>query len=34
VGYDPTPDNVAKLISLAREEEHAAKATLDPNRQK
>jgi hypothetical protein len=34
VGYDPTRDNTAKLISLAREEEHAAKAALDPNRQK
>ena len=27
-GYEPTPDNTAKLISLTREEEGAAKATL------
>ena len=28
-GYDPTPQNTAKLISLTREEERAAKAALD-----
>jgi hypothetical protein len=28
-GYDPTPDKIAKLISLTREEENAAKAALD-----
>lgn len=28
-GYDPTPQNIAKLISLTREEEGAAKAALD-----
>ena len=33
-GYDPTPENTAKLISLTREEEHAAKAAMDRNRQK
>jgi hypothetical protein len=26
---DPTPDNIAKLVSLTREEEAAAKAALD-----
>jgi cation transport ATPase len=30
-GYDSTPDNVAKLVSLAREEEAAAKALVDRN---
>jgi hypothetical protein len=30
VGYDPTGDNIAKLLSLAREEEAAAKAALHP----
>lgn len=29
VGYDPTSDNVAKLLSLTREEEAAARAALD-----
>lgn len=29
VGYDPTPDNIAKLVSLTREEEAVAKAALD-----
>jgi hypothetical protein len=29
VGYDPTPDNIAKLVSVTREEEAAAKAALD-----
>ena len=29
VGYDLTPDNINKLISLTHEEEAAAKATLD-----
>jgi hypothetical protein len=33
-GYDPTPENTAKLISLTREEERAAKAAMDRNRQK
>ena len=33
-GYDPTPENTAKLISLTREEERAAKAAIDRNRQK
>ena len=33
-GYYPTPENTAKLISLSREEERAAKATMDRNRQK
>jgi len=27
-GYDPTPDNIAKLVSVTREEEAAAKAAL------
>jgi hypothetical protein len=34
VGYDPTSGNVAKLISLTREEQAAAKAALDRNVQK
>jgi hypothetical protein len=29
VGYDPTPDNIAKLVSVTREEEAVAKAALD-----
>ncbi len=33
-GYDPTPENTAKLISLSSEEERAAKAAMDRNRQK
>jgi len=33
-GYDPTPENTAKLISLTREEERAAKAAMERNRQK
>jgi hypothetical protein len=33
-GYDSTPENTAKLISLTREEERAAKAVIDRNRQK
>jgi hypothetical protein len=33
-GYDPTPDKIANLISLTREEESAAKATLDANPRK
>jgi hypothetical protein len=33
-GYDPTPENTDKLISLTREEERAAKAAMDRNRQK
>ena len=33
-GYDPTPENTAKLISLTSEEERAAKAAMDRNRQK
>lgn len=33
-GYEPTPDNIAKLISLTREEKGAAKATLDANPKK
>jgi hypothetical protein len=33
-GYDPTPDNTAKLISLAREEEAAAKAVPGADVQK
>ena len=33
-GYDPTPENTANLISLTREEERAAKAAIDRNRQK
>ena len=33
-GYDPTPESTAKLISLSREEERAAKAAIDRNRQK
>jgi hypothetical protein len=28
-GYDPTPDKIANLISLTREEENAAKVALD-----
>ena len=33
-GYDVTPENTARLISLTREEERAAKAAIDRNRQK
>jgi hypothetical protein len=33
-GYDPTPENTAKLISLTREEERAAKAAMNRNRHK
>ncbi len=33
-GYDPTPENTAKLISLTREEERTAKAAIDRNREK
>jgi hypothetical protein len=33
-GYDPTQENTANLISLTREEERAAKAAMDRNRQK
>ena len=33
-GYDPTPDKIANLTSLTREEESAAKAALDANPQK
>jgi hypothetical protein len=33
-GYDPTPENTAKLISLTHEEERAAKAAMDRNQQK
>jgi hypothetical protein len=33
-GYDPTPENTAKLISLTREEERAAIAALERNLQK
>ena len=33
-GYDPSPENTAKLISLTREEESAAKAAMDRNRPK
>jgi hypothetical protein len=33
-GYDPTSRNTAKLISLAREEERAAKFAMEQNRQK
>jgi hypothetical protein len=33
VGYDPTPDNIAKLVSVTREEEAVAKAALDPKAQ-
>ena len=33
-GYDPTPQNTAKLISLTREEERVAKVAIDRNRQK
>lgn len=29
VGYDPTPDNIAKLVSVTHEEEVVAKAALD-----
>jgi hypothetical protein len=29
VRYDPTPDNIAKLVSMTREEEAAAKTVLD-----
>ena len=29
VGYDRTPDNIAKLVSVTREEEAAAKTALD-----
>jgi hypothetical protein len=31
-GYDPTPENTAKLISLTREEERAVKAAMGQNR--
>jgi hypothetical protein len=30
-GYEPTSDNIAKLLSLTREEEAAAKALIDRN---
>ncbi len=33
-GYDLTPENIANLIALTREEERAAKAAMDRNRQK
>jgi hypothetical protein len=33
-GYDSTPENTAKLISLTREEESAVKAALDSNPKK
>jgi hypothetical protein len=33
-GYDLTPENTAKLISLTGEEERAAKAAMDRNRHK
>jgi hypothetical protein len=33
-GYDPTPENTAKLISLTWEEERAAKAALHGNQRK
>jgi hypothetical protein len=33
VGYDPTPSNTAKLISISREEEDLAKPALDRNGQ-
>jgi hypothetical protein len=33
-GYDLTPENTAKLISLTREEERVAKAAMDRNRHK
>src|SRR6476469_7984979 len=33
-GYDPTPENTAKLISLTSEEERAAQAAMDRNREK
>ena len=33
-GYDLTPENTAKLISLTSEEERAAKDAMDRNRQK
>ena len=33
-GYDSTPENTSKLISLAGEEERAAQAAVDRNRQK
>jgi hypothetical protein len=33
-GYDLTPENTARLISLTREEERVAKAAMDRNRQK
>ena len=33
-GYDVTPENTARLISLTREEERAAKAAMDRNRRK
>ena len=33
-GYEPAPDNIANLISLTREEEGAAKPTLDANPKK
>ena len=31
-GYDPTPENTVRLISLTREEERAAKVAMDRNR--
>jgi hypothetical protein len=33
-GYDVTPENTARLISLTREEERAAKVGVDGDRQK
>jgi hypothetical protein len=33
-GYDVTPENIARLISLTREEESVVKVAIDGNRQK
>ena len=30
-GYDSTPENIAKLISLTREQERVAKTVMDRN---
>jgi hypothetical protein len=33
-GYDSTPENIAKLISLTGEEERVAKTAMNRNEQK
>ena len=31
-GYDPTPENIARLVALSREEERVAKAAIHRKR--